>query len=170
MHAAAARTTYAYGQEVGAPSYGLGAWGSWLLGYPDQALRMGNEALAITDRIPHGFTYSRGPYWISVLRAYRREWPLVEARTVAAIASTQQHRLAMVVAVGNIIRAPAKAMLDPRDEFLAGTAALAAYRAIGARFQITYQLVLLAQVLAARGWHGEGPFCFAQGGVSRGNR
>jgi class 3 adenylate cyclase/tetratricopeptide (TPR) repeat protein len=155
--AEAARIAYDYGQEVGAPSYAYGAWCFWLLGYPDQALRMADEALAIVKRIKHNFSYSRGPYWVSALHAYRREWPLVEARAAAAIASAQQYGLAMVVAVGRIMRASAQAILNPRRECLVEIRdALAAYRATGARFQSTYHLVLLAQALAACGQHGEG--------------
>jgi class 3 adenylate cyclase/predicted ATPase len=155
--AEAAGIAYDYGQEVGAPSYAYGAWCFWLLGYPDQALRMADEALEIVKRIKHNFSFSRGPYWISGLHAFRREWPVVEARATAAIASAQQYGLAMVVAVGRIMRASAQAMLKPNDESLTEIRdALAAYRATGARFQSTYHLVLLAQALAARGRCDEG--------------
>jgi class 3 adenylate cyclase/predicted ATPase len=155
--AEAADIAYDYGQELGAPSYGLGAWCFWLLGYPDQALRMGDEALAIVKRIKHHFSYSRGPYWVSALHAYRREWPAVEARATAAIASARQYGLAMVVATGRIMRASAQAMCNPRGECLLELRdGLAAYRATGARYQSTYYLVLLAQALAACGRRGEG--------------
>jgi class 3 adenylate cyclase/predicted ATPase len=156
-NAEAARIAYNYGQEVGAPSYAYGAWCFWLLGYPDQALRMADEALEIVKRIKHNFSYARGPYWVSGLHAFRREWPVVEARATAAIASAQQYGLAMVVAVGRIMRASAQAMLKPTDESLTEIRdALAAYRATGARFQSTYHLVLLAQALAAGGRCDEG--------------
>jgi predicted ATPase len=63
----------------------------------------------------------------------------------------------MVVAVGRIMRGAARAMLDPRDEFVVEIReALTAYRATGARFQSTNHLILLAQALAACGRNGEG--------------
>ncbi len=63
----------------------------------------------------------------------------------------------MVVAVGRLMQGAARAMLEPRDEFVAEIReALAAYRATGARFQSTYHLILLAQALAACGRYGEG--------------
>jgi peptidoglycan/xylan/chitin deacetylase (PgdA/CDA1 family) len=36
-------------------------------------------------------------YWNSAIRSYRREWPIVEERAAAAIASAQERGLAMVV-------------------------------------------------------------------------
>ena len=139
------------------PAYAYGAWCCWLLGYPDQALRLGDEALAIVERIQHGYSHSRCLYWNSAFHAYRREWPIVEERAAAAIASAQERGLAMVVAVGRIMQGAARAMLDPRDEAVDEIReALAAYRATGARFQSTYHLILLAQALAACGRYGEG--------------
>jgi hypothetical protein len=58
----------------------------WGLGYPDQALRLGDEALAIPNRIQHDYSRIRGLYWNSALHAYRREWPIVEERAAATIA------------------------------------------------------------------------------------
>jgi predicted ATPase len=153
----ATRLTYEYGIELGATCCAYAAWCSWLLGYPDQALRLGEEGLAISERTQHALSRSRGRYWNSTFHAYRREWPIVEERAAAAIASAQERGLAMVVAVGRIMQGAARAMLDPRDESVAEIRdALAAYRATGARVQSTYYLILLAQALAACGRYGEG--------------
>ena len=153
----AARLAYDYGIEPGEPSHAYAAWCLWLLGYPDQAARRGEEALAIAERIRHGFTHPRCLYWNSTFHAYRREWPMVEERAAAAIASAQEQGSSMVIAVARIMRGAARAMLEPRDETVAEIRdALDAYRATGARFQTTYHLVLLAQALAACGRYGEG--------------
>jgi len=155
--AAATRRAFAYGVELGAGSYAYAAWCFWLLGYADQALQSSNEALTISRRIPHDYSRARGLYWNSVLHAYRSEWPIAEERAAAAIASAREHGFPMVVAVSRIMQVSARAMLDPRAEFVAEIReALAAYRATGARFQSTYHLILLAQALAACGRHHEG--------------
>lgn len=155
--AEASRIAYDYGIEVTAPGYAYSAWCFWLLGHADQALRMGDEALAAAERVKHSYSLSRVSYWGSVLHAYRREWPMVEALATAAIASAQQRGLAMVVAAGRVMRGSAQVMRDPRGECLNEIReGLAAYRATGARFQTTYYLVLLAQALAACGRHSEG--------------
>src|SRR5205814_973114 len=134
-----------------------GAWCWWLLGYPDQALRMGDEALVIVDRVSHDYSRVRGLYWNSVFHAFRREWSIVEERAAAAIAAAQERGLVMVVAAGRIMRGAARAMLDPHDEAIAEMRdAMAAYRATGARFQSTDHLFLLAQALVAKGRYGEG--------------
>ena len=155
--AEATRLTYEYGLEQRAPNSAYAAWCFWLLGYPDQALRLGDEALGFGERIEHGFSHSRSLYWNSVFHSYRREWAIVEQRAAATIASAQERGLAMVVAVGRIMRGAARAMLDPHDAAAAEIReALMAYRATGARFQSTYHLILLAQALAACGRYGEG--------------
>jgi predicted ATPase len=93
-----------------------------------------------------------------VFHSYRREWPIVEERAAATIASAQQHGLAMVVAVGRIMRGAARAMLEPHDDAVAEIReALTAYHATGAPvFQSTYHLTLLAQALAACDRNREG--------------
>jgi predicted ATPase len=152
-----ARLAYEYGLDLAACSYAYGSWCWWLLGYPDQALRFGDEALSIADRVQHGYSRVRGLYWNSAFHAYRREWPIVEERAAAAISSAQERGLAMVVAVGRIMRGAARAILERRDEAVAEIReALTAYRATGARFQSTYHLILLAQALAACGRRDEG--------------
>ena len=150
----ATRLAYEFDLELGACSYAYDAGCLRLLGHPDQ---VGDQALAVLERVEHGYSRSRGLYWISAFHAYRREWAIVEARAGTAIASAQERWLAMVVAVGKIMRAAAQAMLDPRDELVAEIReGLAAYRSTGARAQSTYHLILLAQALAACRRHGDG--------------
>ncbi len=151
------RLAYEYGLDLRACTYAYAAWCLWLLGHPDQALRLADQTLTVLERVEHGYSRSRGLYWISAFHAYRREWSIVEERAMAAIASAQERGLAMVVAVGRIMRGAARAMLHPNEEFAAEIReALAVYRATGARFQSTYHLILLAQTLAACGRHEEG--------------
>ena len=159
----AARLSYEYGVDLGAPSYAYAAWCSWLLGYPDQALRLGDEALVIPERMQHAYTRSRGLYWNSAFHAFRGEWPIVQQRAAEAIVSAGESELAMVAAAGRIMRGAARAMLDPHDEAVAEIReALAAYRATGARCQSTYHLILLGQALAACGRYGEGLFALRE--------
>jgi predicted ATPase len=155
--AEAKRLAYEYGLDLGAVSAAYSAWCLWLLGFPDEALRMDDEGLEIAKRSGHDYTRFRGLYWSSVLHSFRREWPIVEARAAAAIATAGERGLSMVVAVGQIMQGVTRAMIEPSDDAVDQIrAALTAYRATGARFQITYLLVLLAQVLAARGRYREG--------------
>jgi class 3 adenylate cyclase/predicted ATPase len=148
---------YEYGLDLGAVSAAYSAWCLWLLGFPDEALRMDDEGLAIIKRSGHDYSRFRGLYWSSVLHSFRREWPIAEERAAATIASAHERGLSMVVPVGQIIQGVARAMIDPSDETVDQVrAALTAYRTTGARFHTTNHLVLLAQVLAARGRNREG--------------
>jgi predicted ATPase len=154
--AEARRLANEVGIEPGQVSYFLAAWCLWLLGHPDRSLELANEALAISARIRHHYTHSRGLYWNSVLHAFRREWPKVSERAAAAVASAQEHGHAMAMPTGRIMQGAARAMLEPRDASVAEIReALVAYRATGARYHGTLHLILLAQALAAGGRHGE---------------
>jgi predicted ATPase len=153
----AMRVASEFGFELGVPTYGFAAWCLQLLGCPEQALQLGNEALATAERVPHDYTRSRGLYYNSTFHTLRREWRIVETRAAAGIASAQERGHAMVAAVIRIMQGSAKAMLAPREEFVAEVReAIAGYRATGARTQGSYHLALLAQALAVRGRHGEG--------------
>jgi predicted ATPase len=46
------------------------AWTLWYLGYPDQALERGNEALALAQTLPHPFSLAFAEYFFGVLRQY----------------------------------------------------------------------------------------------------
>jgi predicted ATPase len=146
-----------FGFELGVPTYGFAAWCLWLLGYPDQALCLADEALATAERIRHDYTRCRGLYYNSAFHAFRREWLIVEERATATIASAQEHGLAMVAANGAIMRGAARAMLEPRNEIVAEIReAMATYRASGARTQGTYYLALFAQALGGCDRHSNG--------------
>jgi hypothetical protein len=76
--AEATRLTDEYGLEPRAPNSAYAAWCFWLLGYPDQALWLGDEVLGIGERVQRGFSRSRGLYWNSAFHAYRGEWSIVK--------------------------------------------------------------------------------------------
>src|SRR5262249_56760076 len=51
--AAAHRFAYDYSIELGAFSFVYAGWCSWLLGYPDQSLRLVAESITIGAHVPH---------------------------------------------------------------------------------------------------------------------
>ena len=150
------RLAYDYGVDLGAAGCAYAAWCYWLQGYPDQALRLGDEALAKGERIEHGYSRARGLYWNSAFHSLRHEWPIAEEHAAAAIALADERGLTMIVAVGRIMRGAARAMINPRGEAIAEIReALTAYRATGARLQSTQHLILLAEALSACGQYKE---------------
>jgi predicted ATPase len=141
-----------YGVDFAASGHAHAAWAEWLLGRPDQALQLSEEALAALDPKKHIFTGSRGLYWNAVLRQFRGEWPIVRDRAKMARKLAKEHGFAMVVAVSRVMEGAARAALGETEAgILELRTALDAYRATGARFQRPYHLVLLAEALRRAG-------------------
>jgi tetratricopeptide (TPR) repeat protein len=61
------------GGNAGVAGLSLVAWTLWQLGYPDQALKRGNEALALAQGLSHPFSLALAELSVVVLRQYRRE-------------------------------------------------------------------------------------------------
>src|SRR6516162_2120017 len=155
--AAAHRFAYDYSIELGAFSFVYAGWCSWLLGYPDQSLRLVEESITVGERVRHDYSRSRVLYCKSVVHAFRREWALVEECAVASIAVAQERGLGMMVAVARIMWTAAQAMHEPSSEAVAEIRkAIRTYRATGNRLHSTHHLILLTQALAACGHYGEG--------------
>src|SRR5262249_19090255 len=143
--ATALRAAYNYSIEPGAFLYVYASWCHWLLGYPDKAAALGNEAIAVGERVRHAYSLSRALYSKSILHAFRCEWLLVEDTASASIALAQERGLGMMVAVAGIMRALARAIGMPghgdADLF---RQAITRYRATGTRLHSTLLLALFA--------------------------
>jgi tetratricopeptide (TPR) repeat protein len=64
---------FRYVADAGVACLSLAAWTLWLLGYPDQALKRGNEALALAQTLSNPLSLALAEYDFGVLRQYRRE-------------------------------------------------------------------------------------------------
>jgi predicted ATPase len=49
------------------------AWTLWLLGYPNQALKRGDEALALAQRLSHPLSSAVAGHFVAVVHQFRRE-------------------------------------------------------------------------------------------------
>ena len=122
-------------------------WTLWMLGYPDQALARVNAALTLAQHLEHPYTLARGLYWTALLHQLRREWQVVSERADTAITVATEHQVALVLAVGPIMRGWALAMQGQGAEGLTQLRqGLDAYRATGTEFQRPHFLSLLAEV------------------------
>src|SRR2546425_1931148 len=61
-----------YGVAPGMWCLAFAAWALWSLGYPAQAVRRSQEALAQAQEVAHPYSLVVGPYWASYL--YYRRW------------------------------------------------------------------------------------------------
>jgi predicted ATPase len=57
-----------YGQDAGAVCLCRAALALWYLGYPDQAVEKGREALALADRLHHPFSQAYVHHWVTILQ------------------------------------------------------------------------------------------------------
>jgi adenylate cyclase len=124
----------------------------WLLGYPDQALKRANEALTLAQHLEHPFTLARVLYWTTLLHQLRREWQVVSERADTTITVATAQQVALVLALGPLMRGWALAMQGQGVEGLTQLRqGLDAYRATGAEFQRPHFLSMLAEVHSSLG-------------------
>ncbi len=145
--------TFRYGNlDPGVAALSYAAWTLWLLGYPDQALERGDQALALAQNLAHPYTLSRGLYWNTLLHQFRREWQVVRERAEAAITIAAEQKIALVVALGPVMRGWALAMQGHAPEGMTQVCqGLDAYEATGGVFQRPHFLAMLAEVHATMG-------------------
>jgi predicted ATPase len=144
---------FRYGNyDHGAACLAYAGWTLWVQGYPDQALERANEALTLAQNLEHPFTLARRLYHTTLQHQLRREWQVVyeHAETAITVATAQQ--VALVLAVGPIMRGWALAMQGQGADGLTQLRqGLDAYRATGAEFQRPHFLSLLAEVHRSMG-------------------
>ena len=141
-----------YGLDVAAAGYVYGAWCEWLMGRPDQALRLRQKALDSIDVSQHGYSRSRAYYWCAVVNQLCGDWQQVEKFAELAVGQAKEHGLAMVVAVGQVMQGAAATALyggESRSDAVAD--ALRSYAATDSRFQTPYLQSMLANMLLKEG-------------------
>ena len=82
---------YIYGQDplLGCQAYAT--WALWILGYPDQALKLSEAALTWAQQLAHPFSMTFPLTWSVIVYRLRGEWQaaLDRAQTLAALATEQ---------------------------------------------------------------------------------
>jgi class 3 adenylate cyclase/predicted ATPase len=118
----------------------------WQLGYPDQALQRGNEALASARGLSHPFSLAAAENFIGVLRQYRRETSAAKDKADSGIALCAEHGFSDFLAYATILRGWA---LAEEGRHQAGISqieeGLTALHATGAELRRPYFLCLLAE-------------------------
>src|SRR5262249_23978425 len=85
------------GHDPGTCARHAGALASWLLGYPEQGLALGLEAMALAERIAHPFSLAQALQFNSMLHLDRREPELALQRLQAAEMLAAEQRLGFVL-------------------------------------------------------------------------
>jgi predicted ATPase len=135
-----------YGRDAGVICRSHAALTLWQLGYPDQALQRGNEALALSQALSHPFNLAFAEFWVSALRQLRREAPAAQETAERMIALSAEHGFTQLLAQATIERGWAMAQQGRHEAGIAQIQeGLAASRAIGTELWRPYFLTLLAE-------------------------
>ena len=129
----------------------------WTLGYPDQALKRGNEAVALAQALshPHSLAFAEGP--VGYLRQYRREARAAQETAERLIALSAEHGFTHWLAQATITRGWAMAEQGHGEEGIAQIQeGLAAFRAIGNEALRPHALCLLAEACRETGRFEDG--------------
>jgi len=134
------------GPDTGVRCLSYTALTLWHLGYPDQALKRGNEALALAQALSHPFSMAFAQSFVGVLHQYRREARAAQDTAERLIALSAEHGFPHWMAQANITRGWAIAEQVHVEEGIAQIQeGLTAFRAIGAELLRPHALCLLAE-------------------------
>jgi class 3 adenylate cyclase/predicted ATPase len=118
----------------------------WTLGYPDQALKRGNEAAALAEALSHplSLAFAEGP--VGYLHQYRREARAAQEIAEHLVALSAEHGFTHWLAQATITRGWAMAEQGHGEEGIAQIQeGLAMFRAIGNEALRPHALCLLAE-------------------------
>jgi predicted ATPase len=135
-----------YGQDPGAALLSHGAWILWHLGYPDQALKMGQEAVALGEDSSHPFSLAYALCYTAVLHQLCQEEQMTEELATTAVTLSTEQGLVLWLAMATILRGWTLAARGQRKEGIAQMRqGLTDYQATGTGLSLPYLLALLAE-------------------------
>ena len=151
-----ASTAFAYGQDSGVVCRSQAAFSLWFLGYPDQARRMNEEAVALAERLNHPYSLAAALDFSAWVDQLRGDSEAARSTRKTAIAISSKHDFVFWLLTGMILHGWALTNGNEVDEGVAQMRqALAGYEQTGAGILRPYYLALLADVFGARGEKAE---------------
>jgi predicted ATPase len=118
----------------------------WVLGYPDQALRRGREALTMAQTLAHPFSLADTLLWSTLLHQHRREWHTAQGHAEALLALATEQGFAFYVARAAFYRGTALAAQGLGEEGLTQMCqGLVALRRTGIDLAMSFYLTQLAE-------------------------
>src|SRR6202035_3841472 len=104
------------GFDTGVSCLSYAAQTLWSLGYPDQALERGNEAIALAEALSHPHSLTFAEQFVGVLRQYRREARAAQEAAERQIAFSTEHGFALWLAWATILRGQSMAEQGRNEE------------------------------------------------------
>ena len=150
---------FVYGTDPGVMCLTYAAVTLWHLGYPDQALKRKDEAVALARKVAHPFSLAWALNFAAWIHEFRREWPMAEEHAEATVALSAEQGFTHFLDEGTFHRGHALAGQGRTDEGIAGMRdALAATPRYGRELG---RPVFLAWLAAASGSAGRTGDSFA---------
>ncbi|NIO70308.1 MAG: hypothetical protein GTN71_15100, partial [Anaerolineae bacterium] len=149
---------FLYGQDPGVSCLSWSAWALWFLGYPDQALKRSQEALALAQELDHPFTLGFAQCIAGmVFHQFRREGQAVREWSETEMRLSTEEGFAVFQAAATIFRGLSQVEEGQIEEGIAQMLqGLAAFQATGMRLQHPHFLALLAEAYGKAGQAEEG--------------
>jgi len=148
---------FAYGQDPRVVCQCYTVWTLWMLGYPDQALQLSDETVAMAQELAHPLSLVYALQFTAVLHQHRQERQASQEQAEAVIALSREQGFVQWLAQGTVVQGWALTAQGQSAEGMAQMhEALAAYRATGSEISRPYYLALLAEAYGAGGQAQEG--------------
>jgi predicted ATPase len=133
------------------------AHGLWCLGYPQQALERGLEAVKLVQDLDQPFNQALVSAYLALLQQLRAEQAVAREHAEQALALTGKYQAPYYRAWAGILVSYALAREQPDEERIGHLRdSIAEFKASGARLRLPYYLSLLAQVCGKAGRAEEG--------------
>ncbi|MBI3330280.1 MAG: hypothetical protein HYZ81_26675 [Nitrospinae bacterium] len=127
------------------------AWVLWYLGYPEQGLLRGHEAMVLAQEVEHPYSLAMARIYLAVLHYLRREDARVQQLTEAALALANAHDYPHWRMMSHVLHGWALIMLgQPEAGLTELQEGLAARKAVGTSTS-PFSYFLLDEVYAAVG-------------------
>ena len=138
--------------DAGVICLSYAAWTLWHLGYPDQALKRGNEALRSARALSLPLSLAFAEVFFVILLQYRREASAAQEPAECVVALCAEHEFPDWLGQATGLRGWTMAEQGHNEEGIAQIQeGLAAYRATGAELNRPYFLCLLAEACTKSG-------------------
>ncbi|MGH9842543.1 MAG: protein kinase domain-containing protein [Blastocatellia bacterium] len=141
--------TWLFGGDVGTLGRSFQAITLWLLGYPEQARTLSQEALRLGREVSHAQSQALAMYWAALIHQFRREWQPALKLAEAMVELATEQGLPVWLALGTWVRGWAMTgqgkIAAGIDELRRG---LDAYQATGAKAGLSLNYCELAEAYA----------------------
>jgi len=146
-----------YGIDSGTGCLSYGAIILWMLGHPDQALKMSRQALTLAQEVAHPYTLAMALTWASKLHQLRREERLTQERAEKVVTLAAEQQFPLWSAWGTILLGCAQVRQGHAEEEIGRMRrGLETWRATMAGAALPMMLTLLADAQEAVGQTAEG--------------